>query len=54
VTTAACSAGRKRSWIIYYWLVWCEKKNIILTYNPENGPAGADISNLHLPALLAE
>ena len=22
----ACSAGRKRSWIIYCWLVWCERK----------------------------
>ena len=23
---AACSFRRKRSWIIYCWLVWCEKK----------------------------
>ena len=22
----ACSAGRKWSWIIYCWLVWCERK----------------------------
>jgi hypothetical protein len=22
----SCSAGRKRSWIIYCWLVWCERK----------------------------
>ena len=22
----ACSAGRKRSWIIYCWLIWCERK----------------------------
>jgi len=28
--TTACSAGRKRSWIIYCWLVWCERKILFL------------------------
>ena len=23
---SACSGGRKRLWIIYCWLVWCERK----------------------------
>ena len=26
----ACSGGRKRSWIIYCWLVWCERKTLFL------------------------
>ena len=25
----ACSGGHKRSWIIYCWLVWCERKTLL-------------------------
>jgi len=32
---AACSFRRKRSWIIYCWLVWCEK-NTVPAYNPRS------------------
>ena len=27
------SGGRKRSWIIYCWLVWCERKTLFLAGN---------------------
>jgi len=30
---AACSGGRIVSWIIYCWLVWCERKTLFLTEN---------------------
>jgi len=26
MASSACSGGCKRSWIIYCWLVWCERK----------------------------
>ena len=29
----ACSGGRKRSWIIYCWLIWCERKTLFLAEN---------------------
>jgi len=28
-----CSGGRIVSWIIYCWLVWCERKTLFLTEN---------------------
>ena len=29
----ACSGGRIVSWIIYCWLVWCERKTLFLAGN---------------------
>ena len=28
--STVCSGGHKQSWIIYCWLVWCERKNTVL------------------------
>jgi len=33
LTWPACSGGRIVSWIIYCWLVWCERKILFLTRN---------------------
>ena len=33
---SACSFRRKRSWIIYCWLVWYKRKNTVLAYNPRS------------------